>query len=268
MSMQPPNPRHRTPGATGLSVLLLMLPLAALAPPGHASRTTDANTCEACHSDPDLMVTNKKLYDYYREWSRSIHHQEGVTCDECHGGNPRAPAKKAAHGDGISESDPSSGIYFKNVPDTCGSCHDAILAGFRESNHYKHVEKKRGEKQGPTCVSCHGAIDSEVLDVDTVVMSCERCHNEKSGNHPENPEKAQDILNRFLSIHRFYRYITVRAEPQEAKAFFGMIDPKMEELSVTWHTFDLEKIDKKTADVLALMKAKRDELRSRRRQTK
>jgi len=99
-------------------------------------------------------------------------------------------------------------------------------------------------------------------------MSCERCHNEKSGNHPENPEKAQDILNRFLSIHRFYRYITVRAEPQEAKAFFGMIDPKMEELSVTWHTFDLEKIDKKTADVLALMKAKRDELRSRRRQTK
>jgi len=50
--------------------------------------------------------------------------------------------------------------------------------------------------------------------------------------------------------------------------FFGMIDPKMEELSVTWHTFDLEKIDKKTADVLALMKAKRDELRSRRRQTK
>jgi len=232
-------------------------------------RADDAdNSCERCHSDPDLLVRNKKLYDYYQEWSRSIHHQEGVTCDDCHGGDPTAPDKETAHGAGISEADPASGIYFKNIPDTCGTCHDAILAGFSESNHFRHVEKKRGEEQGPTCVTCHGSIDSEVLDVNTVAAACERCHNQKTENHPENPERAREILNRFLSIQRFYRYITVRAQPEEARAFFAMIDPKMRELSVTWHTFDLEKIDKKTAEVLTAMKDKRDEIRGRRAEAK
>jgi hypothetical protein len=33
---------------------------------------------------------------------------------------------------------------------------------------------------------------------------------------------------------------------------------------VTWHTFDLDAIDKGTAEVLTLLKAKRDELRKRR----
>jgi hypothetical protein len=263
-----PDPRQRLPGAPELLALLLIPLLAAMAPAGRADDTGRTNSCEACHGDPDFLVTNKKLYDYYQEWSGSIHDQEEVTCDDCHGGNAGAAAKQAAHADGVGASDPASGIYFRNVPDTCGACHEEILAGFSESNHYEHVEKKKGEDQGPTCVTCHGAIDSEVLDVNTVTAACARCHNEKSGNHPEHPERAHQILNRFLSIQRFYRYITIRAEPDEAKAFFGKIDPKMKQLSVTWHTFDLEEIDKKTAEVLDSMKTKRDEIRSRRKNTK
>jgi hypothetical protein len=71
-------------------------------------------------------------------------------------------------------------------------------------------------------------------------------------------------LNRFLSISRFYRYITVRVEPDEAKVFFLDMDERLRELSVTWHTFDLEKIDRDTERVLALLKEKRDEIRKRR----
>ena len=103
-----------------------------------------------------------------------------------------------------------------------------------------------------------------MLNVNTVADSCARCHNEERDNHPDNPAKARAILNRFLSIHRFYRYITIRAEPKEARAFFEAIDPQLEQLSVTWHTFDLEKIDEELQQVLSVMRAKRDELRQRR----
>jgi formate-dependent nitrite reductase cytochrome c552 subunit len=46
------------------------------------------NSCIECHGQPDLRVTEKKLYKYFREWELSIHAQEGVTCVDCHGGNP------------------------------------------------------------------------------------------------------------------------------------------------------------------------------------
>jgi nitrate/TMAO reductase-like tetraheme cytochrome c subunit len=225
--------------------------------------TQPKNSCESCHSNPDFLVTNKKLYEYYQEWSGSVHDQEEVTCDDCHGGDATASAKVASHDNGISASDPTSGVYYKNVVDTCGTCHDDVLEGFRESEHYKHVVKKQDEEQGPTCVTCHGSINAEVLNVNSVTEACSRCHNEEKDNHPDIPKKAKAILNRFLSISRFYRYITIRAEPGEAKAFFEQIDPKIQHLAVTWHSFDLEKIDEETRELLTMLKAKRVEIRAR-----
>jgi hypothetical protein len=233
--------------------------------PKDASAVEQENTCENCHRDPNFLVTNRKLHEYYQEWSGSVHRQEGVTCDECHGGDPTASDKALSHSDGIGAADPSSGIYYGNVVDTCGTCHEAVLDGFRKSEHFEHVEKKGDDVQGPTCVTCHGSMNSSILDVNSVEDACARCHNEKTDNHPENPEKAKSILNHFLSISRFYRYITIRAEPEEAAAFFQEIDPKLKHLSVTWHTFDLEKIEKETREVLALFKAKRQEILARKK---
>jgi nitrate/TMAO reductase-like tetraheme cytochrome c subunit len=238
--------------------LLLLTPL------GARSAEEERDYCEKCHRDPAFLVTNKKLYDYYQQWSASVHKQEEVTCDDCHGGNPRASDKVEAHGDGVGEEDEDSGVYFKNVPETCGECHEEILEGFQKSNHFEHVAAKKAEDQGPTCVTCHGSIDVGVLNVNSVEAACVRCHNEETDNHPEHPEKAREILNRFLSISRFYRYITIRVEPDEAKVFFMDIDERLQKLSVTWHTFDLEKIDRDTERVLALLKEKRDEIRKRR----
>jgi hypothetical protein len=72
------------------------------------------------------------------------------------------------------------------------------------------------------------------------------------------------VLNRFLSIHRFYRYISIHAGPEEARVFFSAFDARMEALSITWHTFDLEKIEAETAEALGVVKDKRAELRRRR----
>ena len=106
-------------------------------------------------------------------------------------------------------------------------------------------------------------MDVEVLNVRSVRDSCARCHNEETDNLPENPEKAELILDRFLSIHRLYRYITKNAEPEEAHALLVAMEPRLRAISVTWHTFDLEKIEKKTDEALTLLREKRNELRKR-----
>ena len=218
------------------------------------------DSCVDCHGDASFLVTNKKLYDYFQRWGSSVHKQEGVTCVDCHGGNPRSTDKEKAHGGDLDAAKAKSAVNFRNIPKTCGGCHEDIYQGFRESAHFEHVVSKDQEDQGPTCVTCHGSLNVEVLNVNTVEETCRKCHNEETENSPENAEEARALLNRFLSIHRYYRYITKRGDPAETKRFFEEFDAQIHDLSVTWHTFDLDAIGEKTEAVLAGLRAKREEV--------
>ncbi|MBW2372473.1 MAG: ammonia-forming cytochrome c nitrite reductase subunit c552, partial [Deltaproteobacteria bacterium] len=173
-----------------------------------------------CHSNADFLVTHKKLHDYYQLWKESTHALEGVSCADCHGGDPEVSDKKASHGRDVGGEDGAgSAVNFRNLPDTCGTCHDEISEGFRESDHFDHLIRKKQDKQGPSCVTCHGSLNVAVLNVNTVEEACARCHNEEKDNHPDIPEKAEVILNRLLSIHRYYRYIGKRGDPAETQLF-------------------------------------------------
>jgi acetolactate synthase small subunit len=94
----------------------------------------------------------------------------------------------------------------------------------------------------------------------SVEETCRNCHNQETENSPENAEEARALLNRFLSIHRYYRYITRRGDPAETKRFFEEFDAQIHDLSVTWHTFDLDAIGEKTEAVLQKLRAKREEV--------
>ena len=253
---------HRTPGR---SLLVAALSLALLAfTVGETSAADEKNSCVECHSNPDFLVTAKKLHDYFQEWEKSIHSQEGVTCEDCHGGNSEATDKKKAHGTEVSGSlTAGSAVSFKNVPATCGECHGEIYEGYRQSDHADHLRDKKQEKQGPNCVTCHGSINVKVLSMGTVKRTCQQCHNEETENHPNIPAEASDLLNRLLSIQRYYRYIGSRGDPAEIRAFFAVMDERISDLSVLWHTFDVPKIDKETRFVLDLLKTKRAEIRQR-----
>ena len=239
---------------------LIVLSALVLAPPVATAASQESDSCVSCHSSRDLMVTNRKLYDYFQEWTSSVHKQEGVACVDCHGGDSEVSDKERSHGKDLGESEAESAVNFRNIAATCGDCHDEIYEGFRKSAHFEHVVAKKQEEQGPTCVTCHGSINVSVLDVNTVEATCSECHNEKSENHPETPQEARALLNRFLSIHRYYRYITVRGDPKETAVFFDVIDARLHDLTVSWHTFDLEKISVKTEIVLESLKSKREEV--------
>ena len=53
--------------------------------------------------------------------------------------------------------------------------------------------------------------------------------------------------------------IGIRGDPVDTQAFFAVTDPKISEVSVLWHTFDLAAIDEETRFVLDLLEAERAE---------
>ncbi len=247
---------------------IVLVSALAISWPGGDSSAEVEDSCVDCHRNPDFLVTNKKLYNYFQEWELSVHKQEEVACFDCHGGNPDIADKEKAHEGEVSGSETKSAVNFANIPVTCGQCHDDFYERYRKSPHFEHLVAKQQEDQGPNCVTCHGSINAEVLNVNTVRDACSRCHNEESENHPEIPEKAKNLLNKFLSIHRFYRYITVKGEPSEMKEFFEGVGARIYSLSVDWHTFDISKIEDETKDLLGVLKEKRDEVRKRHREKK
>ncbi len=250
---------------TAMLLILLSLPGGTSPTPALAA----GDGCVSCHSDHDFLVRNKKLYDYYQDWKLSIHGQEGVNCADCHGGNPKAKSKENAHrGKGFRADRKSSPIDYRNIPATCAKCHDNIYAKYRQSEHFEHLRGGRGERQGPNCVTCHGSVSTTVLTVTSVRETCSQCHNEKTENAPEIPGQAEKVLNTFLSIHRYYRYIGIRAEPNDAQSFFRIVDPLIEKLNAEWHSFDIEQIARQTKDVLRLMKAKRNQIKKERKRAK
>jgi nitrate/TMAO reductase-like tetraheme cytochrome c subunit len=249
----------RLPVKLGVVALFGILSLS-LAAVRSSSAEEVKNSCVECHSKASLLVTNKKLYDYFQRWRSSIHEQEGVTCVDCHGGDPRSSDKEKAHGGTLDPARAKSAVNFRNIPATCGKCHEDVYRGFRESAHFEHIVNKNQEDQGPTCVTCHGSLNVAVLTVNTVEETCRRCHNEETENSPENPEEARALLNRFLSVHRYYRYITRRGDPVDTRQFFEKVDAQIHDLSVTWHTFDLDAIGEKTEAVLHELRAKREEI--------
>jgi hypothetical protein len=228
---------------------------------GTAPAAEGTDSCVECHRNPDFLVTNKKLYDYFQEWHLSVHKQEEVSCADCHGGDPKASDKEKAHAGDVGEAMQTSAVNFKNIPDTCGHCHEDYLQAYRGSPHFEHLIAKEQEGQGPNCVTCHGSVNESVLNVNTVQVTCLRCHNDESENNPDIPDRAKTVLNKFLSIHRFYRYITVRGDPSETRAFFETVGARVKSLSVNWHSFDLSKVEEMTGELLLILKEKRDELR-------
>jgi len=186
-----------------------------------------------------------------------------VTCADCHGGDPEAGDKEAAHRGDVSASRWQSAVHFENIPETCGECHREIFEGYHRSSHFEHLISLEEEVQGPTCVTCHGSITATALNVNTVREACAHCHNPESKDHPEIPDQAQLLLDKLLSIHRATRTISLRGNPQETRAFFRSLDPKIRELSVSWHTFDLEQIREKTGEVLARLLEQRRAIRKR-----
>jgi hypothetical protein len=118
--------------------------------------------CIQCHSGlPEKFSAPVKL------WQKSIHAENGIACNACHGGDPKdaANAMSPARGFlGVPKPD--------DIPAFCGRCHVGVLKDFLASAHGRALGKG-----GPTCVTCHGNHHVLKVTLDLInEKTCSQCH--------------------------------------------------------------------------------------------
>ena len=146
------------------------------------------SSCIDCH----IKLDDPRLSTPAKNFPNDIHRSRGLSCNDCHGGDPNADTSEAAK-------DPRKGFLGKpktvDIPAYCGKCHsDAnLMKRFnpslrvdQESEYYTSVHGrllKTGEQKVATCISCHTvhgirAVSDPLSSVYplNVADTCAKCH--------------------------------------------------------------------------------------------
>lgn len=144
------------------------------------------DSCVACHS----ALEGKQALPV-RQFNNDVHHEVGLSCADCHGGNPHEESM-----DAMSRAKGYRGAPKKvQVPEFCARCHADIaymrrfnpkmradqLTQYLTSVHGKRL--KQGDTKVAACVDCHGvhgilpASDTRSpVHPANVASTCARCH--------------------------------------------------------------------------------------------
>ena len=217
-----------------------------------AASASFGDECMDCHKDPNFKVLHPKLFTYFAEFENSVHGVAGLSCVDCHGGDPKTQDLDKAHVNVLKP------VEFKNIPVTCGECHVGQRDAFITSNHYRILQNKG---LAPNCATCHGAMEMDFIFVTRVKSTCMFCHNLETGTLPEVPNQADLILNKINIIKGYRSFVSAHAKDREMVA---QLDLSYQNLTERWHRFDLADAGKDTGELLgAYRKAKAQALKDR-----
>ncbi|TWJ19614.1 multiheme c-type cytochrome [Geobacter argillaceus] len=127
-----------------------------------AAEPVNKPVCLSCHASQQGKGGRPVV-----AWQNSIHAQNGISCNHCHGGDPS---------DSVNAMSPERGFLGAPkeaaVPAFCGRCHVGIRDDYLNSAHGRALG--RG---GPTCVTCHGSHDVRKVTLDLInEKRCSSCH--------------------------------------------------------------------------------------------
>ncbi len=164
--------------------------------------------CFICHRDIGA--------DEAAAYVNDVHYKAGVTCADCHGGDPTIEDQDAAM-------DPKKGYIGvpkpSAIPEICGKCHgpgktafktqfhlDDVMDQFMSSVHGRALSESN---DGPSCISCHGIHN--IVDVNSkaspvyptnVTKTCAKCHSNPDYIKKFNPGLPVDQYEKYLtSVH-------------------------------------------------------------------
>ncbi len=166
-----------------------------------SSKVNGANivaTCSGCHNDASFIKNyNPGLrVDQLEKYKTSVHGKKvfggdskAANCASCHGNHD---IKKV--------NDPQSRVYYSNIPGTCNNCHgDAeYMKGYNiPTDQYEKYKKSvhgialyvKGDKNAPSCNSCHGDHGATPPEVESISKVCGTCHVLNSQMFQESPHK-------------------------------------------------------------------------------
>ena len=120
------------------------------------------SVCVECHSGQ-----SGALSEPVAQWRQSVHAQNGISCHDCHGGDPSDYAMAMS---------PERGFLgapeYAQVPAFCGRCHVGVLEAYQPGGHGQALEAG-----GAQCVICHGEHAIQVANLELINQeSCSRCH--------------------------------------------------------------------------------------------
>ena len=183
------NPPKSPFGKGGLYIVLVAFVVAMAQTQAMATETQEI-VCIRCHSKlPEKYSQPVKL------WRGSIHAENGIACNACHGGDPK---------DMDNAMSPTRGFLGapkeKDIPAFCGRCHIGVMKDYLTSAHGKALG--RG---GPTCVTCHG--NHQVVKATLGLINEKKCS----------------------SCHSFERARTIKNAMQDTEGLIVVIDARISE---------------------------------------
>jgi len=153
--------RYRENAMYTRSIFLALVVLVAIAMGSGAAHADDI-VCITCHGA--LPV---KYSEPVKLWQGSIHAENGIACNACHGGDPKDAANAMKKERGF-----LGAPKYNDVPAFCGRCHVGVLKDYLASGHGRALATG-----GPNCVICHGSHQIARASLELInEKSCSRCH--------------------------------------------------------------------------------------------
>jgi hypothetical protein len=135
--------------------------------------------CARCHREGKKSAVRYTgdQHEIIEHYTESIHGKglmkSGLTvtamCTNCHTAHSVLP-----------RNDEASSVNPKNLPETCGKCHNGIEQQFEKSIHSRLVSKS--DQPLPVCNDCHSAHMIQRADLNAfkldIMNKCGRCHDE------------------------------------------------------------------------------------------
>lgn len=238
------------------SVVISFLLLAGVAVARDGAAQTQSR-CADCHFANPGSVSSSHLSD----WDLSAHGRRNIGCESCHGGDPRSFEPFIAHKDILARTNPASPVHPVNLPRTCGTCHSGPLVAFQKS---KHAELLRaGNKNGPTCSTCHGEAAGQRLSPKALESQCASCHAAgKVAPHPEFPaqgRKAVEGLREVRALLKDVRAAIGRVKDPARRASLEQAAQQAEvpiiEATQAGHAFVFDQLDERLTTARARLAA-------------
>jgi nitrate/TMAO reductase-like tetraheme cytochrome c subunit len=210
-----------------------------------------SNSCIACHS---TTLTPTELGNRFFQWHFSAHSEKGVSCDQCHGGNPSAIGKEKSHEGILPPGDLKSRLNQWNLPETCGTCHQPIVKSFVTSTHY---QKLKVSETGPSCTACHSHMARGVIySPGALANLCASCHSTIDGVAPTRldiPQRAKAVMETLQRTDYMVSWANLLLEKARERKL--QVKPEQQEMTLVndslkaaqnqWHTFELESVGEK-----------------------
>jgi nitrate/TMAO reductase-like tetraheme cytochrome c subunit len=194
-----------------LRMLIIFLALLAAASAAGAQQAPAVDTCRTCHA-----MLDGRLQEPTAQFQEDIHALRGLTCADCHGGDPREEdmEKSMSRAKGFRGKPSRSAI-----PQLCAKCHsDGVfmraynptlrtdqLAQYLTSVHGKRLQA--GDAKVAVCSDCHSAhkirpASSPISTVNPqhIPNTCGRCHADAGYMKPYKIRTDQ-LLSYQTSVH-------------------------------------------------------------------